>query len=374
MSVELEWSQVDGDHGLRLTGWSPGAQQLLSGLDERGIAERIVVLPAGLAGADGDDLDAPVASSRLGGSPGRFMRDAGGVTFVPRFPFLGDRAYTVLVHPALCGASTPGVVDVSEYQRITIAARRAPRPSTTTVQAIHPATPVVPRNLLRCYVEFSAPMSEGDAPECVHLVDAGTGDAVPGAFLDMDPELWDPARTRLTVFLDPARIKRGLAPHREAGYALVEGGSVAIVVDAAFRDADGRPLVEQAVRRYDVGPDVRGRIDPAAWAVASPRAGSRDPLVVTFDRPLDHALLAHCLRIDVDGTAVVGDIEVSDGDTAWSCTPAEPWRPVRHRLVVDAMLEDVAGNSAIRVFDRDLADATHEPMSVRHVTREFEPA
>jgi hypothetical protein len=42
--------------------------------------------------------------------------------------------------------------------------------------------------------------------------------------------------------------------------------------------------------------------------------------------------------------------------------------------VVDAMLEDVAGNSVARVFDRDLGDAAHAPLEARLVTREFTPS
>jgi hypothetical protein len=176
------------------------------------------------------------------------------------------------------------------------------------------------------------------------------------------------------VLLDPARIKRGLAPHREAGYALAEGGAVAFVVDRAFRDADGRPLVERATRRYDVGPDLRARVDPHAWEFVPPGAGSRDPLVVKFGRPLDHALLGHCLALHrACGGSLPGAASRGDDGTAWAFTPRDPWEPVRHRLVVSAMLEDVAGNSVTRVFDRDLADDTHTPLAATDVTVELTP-
>ena len=70
----------------------------------------------------------------------------------------------------------------------------------------------------------------------------------------MHPELWDPSRRRLTVLFDPARIKRGLAPHHEVGYPLGAGVAVDVVVDEGLRDAEGRPLVEPHTRRYEVGP------------------------------------------------------------------------------------------------------------------------
>ncbi len=377
MTLQVAWSRVDGDHCLRLTGWSASECAFLTGLDARELAARIVVLPTSLAGADGDERDLPVGATHLAPAAGRYTTDADGVTFVPRFPFLADTSYTVLVHPSLCGpAPSPDAdaVDVADYRRFTLGARRGPRPASTVVTAVHPSGTTVPRNLLRCYVHFSAPMSEGDAPACVRLVDRATGATIAGAFLEMDPELWDPARTRLTVLLDPARIKRGLAPHREAGYALAEGRDVSLVVDRAFRDAEGRPLVDEAVHHYRVGPDVRGRVDPAAWHLDIPAPGSRDRLLVTFDRPLDHALVGHRLWVDhADGRRVPGQVKRGPDETTWSFTPDRPWRPVRHDLVADAMLEDVAGNSVTRVFDRDLADAGHAPIDAPRVTREFTP-
>src|SRR5438093_7158021 len=102
----------------------------------------------------------------------------------------------------------------------------------------------------------------------------------------MEPELWDRAHRRLTLLLDPGRIKRGLAPNAEAGYPLIEDVPIVVRVDAAFRDAAGRPLRAGAQRRYQVGRPLRARVDPTAWRLDCPTAGSTDPLTVAFDRPL----------------------------------------------------------------------------------------
>ena len=45
-----------------------------------------------------------------------------------------------------------------------------------------------------------------------------------------------------------------------------------------------------------------------------------------------------------------------------------------HRVVVDPVLEDVAGNSVGRVFDRDLTSAADEPGDTAPVTLPFHPA
>jgi len=82
-----------------------------------------------------------------------------------------------------------------------------------------------------------------------------------------------------------------------------------------------------------------------------------DPFDVTFDRSLDHALVVRCLDvIGPDGRRVDGTCEVGSEQRSWRLTPTEPWLGRPHSLTVDPDLEDLAGNSVARVFDRDLTD------------------
>ena len=217
----------------------------------------------------------------------------------------------------------------------------------------------MPRNLLRCYVEFSAPMREAGATH-VRLVDAD-GAPLVGALLATEYELWDPDRRRLTVLLDPARIKRGLAPHRAVGYPLAEDTSVMLVVDAEFPDASGHPLRAGATRTWKVVGDERRRVMPSSWSLRPGTAGTVEPLEVTFDRPLDHGLVARCLHVVGAAGPVTGSMTIGPEERSWTFTPAAPWLDAPHRLVVDPVLEDVAGNSVQRVFDRDLSSAEDAP-------------
>ena len=50
---------------------------------------------------------------------------------------------------------------------------------------------MVPENLLRLYIEFSAPMNGSGIEHLALLDDAGT--PVDGAFLPLDYEFWSPA-------------------------------------------------------------------------------------------------------------------------------------------------------------------------------------
>ncbi len=147
-------------------------------------------------------------------------------------------------------------------------------------------------------------------------------------------------------------------PATRCGRASRSGWSSA----TGLRDAAGAPLAAGAERRYAVGPDERRHVDPARWELAVPPAGGTGPLVVTFDRPLDHGLLARCLHVTGPGGAGVdGAAQAGPQERSWRLTPGAPWAAGPHRLVIDPVLEDLAGNSVSRVFDRDLSRPQDNP-------------
>jgi hypothetical protein len=161
--------------------------------------------------------------------------------------------------------------------------------ATTVVSAIHPTADALPANLLKFYLQFTAPMSRGHSYDHLHLRDAA-GREVQQPFLELDEELWNPAMTRLTLLLDPGRIKRGVLPLEEVGSSLEPGRRYALVVDRDWHDAAGNPLRESFTKTFSVGPDDREPPDPARWQLRPPPATSRDALQITFPEPMDHAL------------------------------------------------------------------------------------
>jgi hypothetical protein len=284
---------------------------------------------------------------------------AGEVRFAPRFPLVPGTTYSLLLDG----------VEVSS-------AMLPPRAASgrTCVVAVYPSAPQVPVNLLKIYVRFSAPMSEGHALEAVQVRPAGSDRLLEGVFLPMEPELWDRGRTRLTLLLDPGRIKRGLAPNLEMGYPLEEGVPIVLSVDRRFRDAEGIGLQEGMQRGYEVGAAVRRHVKPADWRIETPRSDSTQPLRVVFDRPLDRGLLEHSLVVlDGSGTALSGESAITDGELSWSFHPHTAWRSERYTLGVDSRLEDLAGNSLVRVFDRDLGRLEDAPLRLDRAELEFHP-
>ncbi len=352
--LQLEWAQHEGRDCLKISGWTEAELRELSGLDAGALSRRLAVYPSEALPAGVKPAVPPVA--------GRFLAQDSAIWFVPRFPFSGGVSYSLLVESA--------AVDAAEIWEI-----RRPSPEkspTTEVVAIYPTAAELPVNLLRVYVHFSAPISEGWAARAIRVTRADTGETLGDVFLPPEPELWDSERKRLTMLLDPGRIKRGLVPNLEFGYPLVEGTTVRIAVDPAFRDAAGQPLLAGAERSYSIGPALRARIDPTVWRLIAPAAGSRAPLLVEFDRPLDHGLLQHTLSVRDEADRKVGGVgEVGEGERSWRFTPDVPWQASAYQLVVEPRLEDVAGNSPARVFDRDVTKAEDAPGQREAVTVGF---
>ena len=221
----------------------------------------------------------------------------------------------------------------------------------TRVTAVYPTTGTVPMNLLKLYIQMSAPMRFGEAYAHIQLLDENE-EVVPDAFLEMPQELWDPDRTRLTLFFDPGRIKREVDPNVQMGLPLQAGRSFRVVIDPAWRDARGQPLREGFAKALRVvEPD---RVIPRIgdWRVEAPGANSVAPLRLAFDESMDHALAERMLVVlDQGGEPVGGTVHLGPEQRSWLFTPEKPWVAGRYVIDVDPDIEDLAGNNLAHLFD-----------------------
>ena len=357
--ITLAWCDHNGRAALKIDGWDRPVPARSEETDSGELGRRFALLTTEAVESGRDVSDVPSVA-------GRFEVDGGALYFVPRFPFVAGAGYSLVARPHPAG----GADDAPAIYHIRRPADEA-EPA-AFVAAIYPDVATVPVNLLKFYVQFSEPMSEGRAQRAIRVFRDDTGEPLEGVFVPMDPELWDPARQRMTLLLDPARIKHGLVPNMEAGYPLIEGVPFRLFIDPEFRDARGRPLLAGAERRYEVAPEVRQRIDPRQWRLTAPAAGTLDSLLVEFERPLDYALLQRCLWVNgPHGTAVTGHGKSGRGEANWCFTPTEPWAEGAHQLVVHRQLEDLAGNSPVRIFDRDMTEPDDGPPMTDDVVLDF---
>ncbi len=223
-----------------------------------------------------------------------------------------------------------------------------------TLLAIYPSQDSLPDNLLKIYLHFSRPMREGQSQRYVALLKNKT-DTLPGVFLDLQPELWNADRTRLTLWLDPGRIKRDLQPNKRLGAPLQTGLYYQLVVSADWPDAQGAQLGKTTTKPFlTVQRDSLSPI-PAQWSLQPPKSGTVQPLNVGFGEALDYSLLTETLHvITEDGKAVSGTWQVGHEEKRSGFKPDQPWQAGRYRLQIEGRLEDLAGNNLNRSFDRDL--------------------
>lgn len=323
-SVEVRGLPARDVETLALAKWSPDLWH--------------AVLRVDVSGADGQAI------------AGTYAAKDGVVRFTPMYGFDKGRTYV-----ARFDARKIPAVDVGEPWRqqpvertFTVAGTQATR--STEVRQVYPSGATLPENMLRFYIEFSAPMGRGSALEHIRIEDE-TGKVVVDPFLPVEAEFWNPERTRFTLFFDPGRVKRGIKPNRDMGRALIAGKRYALVIDEQWIDGNGQALKQTYRHEFMAGPAAERALNMEAWALSDPNAGTREPLTITFPAPLDYGLLQRALAIHLGNTAVPGEATIDENETRWSFTPRDPWVSDNYNIVALTSLEDPAGNRIGRAFE-----------------------
>ena len=215
-------------------------------------------------------------------------------------------------------------------------------------------------------------MRSGHIYEHVRLRDEA-GKPVELPFLELDEELWNPEMTRLTLFIDPGRIKREVKPLEDIGPALEAGKRYTLEIDAACHDSAGLPLREAFRKSFRVGAPDRDPTSLANWKVNPPKSGTRDSLTVEFSEPMDHALALRVIRVaNAAGRLVEGTSDLADHETRWRFTPRDAWTPGSHQLQVQNNIEDLAGNNIGKAFEVDLLEPVQRRFTNQVVRLSFE--
>lgn len=270
---------------------------------------------------------------------GRYVIANDTLAFIPAFGFEPGQDYVARI----------GVGDTKQVA-FSIPDDRVIVPADVT--GIYPSGDTLPENTLRFYIHFSVPMQPQVAFDYIELRDS-SGSVDEAAFMRFKQELWNEDRTRLTVLIDPGRIKREVATNVELGPALRAGQQYTLAVNAGWPSADGSTVLPAFTKTFDVSQALRSRPSTHHWSTNIPCVGTRGPLIVAFDRPFDRHLLMRSLRIEADeGSMIEGKIDVALAEQIWRFTPNEPWPPEDLRLIADTRLEDVAGNNFQDLLDQ----------------------
>jgi len=289
---------------------------------------------------------------------GSYSVESGRLVFRPRYPL----APGVLYRAVFRQPGRPAIDRIFSGPTQSVV-------SATRVEHVYPSADVLPSNNLRLYVYFSAPMSRGEVAYRLHILDR-TGKELKDVLLP-GQELWDRNNQRLTMTFDPGRIKRGLESNSKMGPPIAEGERYTLVIDRGWLDARGMSLADSYRKEFRGGAAVRVPPDPKQWRVTAPRAGTSSPLVVDFGRSMNYPLLQRMLQVVGPAGNLIGTIDVAQNERVWRFTPKAPWASGRYRLLIDAGLEDTAGNRIGEPFDIDVFDRVSEHLTTRTVTLPF---
>ena len=274
---------------------------------------------------------------------GELSIDGNRYIFTPQIPFQRGETYLVISKTDTLSFTVPP--DTTQ--------------TTPRLLATYPSCDTVPSNLLKVYLQFSEPMQEYRSSQFVRLFDDVTGDTVTNAFLDLQPELWNDDGTVLTLWIDPGRVKQDLIPNRSLGAVLTNNHGYRLEVSKGWKSKKGSALTDTYSKRFVTsGRDVsKPHIDQ--WTIEA----SNDTVVVNVKETLDWMLLLQSISIRT------GDQQQESKTFSEVCerqliiVPVTPLRSGTHTLMIEALLEDPAGNNLNRLFETDVTGQSNKSVS-----------
>ena len=212
---------------------------------------------------------------------------------------------------------------------------------------IYPFSKILPANILRFYIHFSRPAEAHFDRKQLWLLN-DKEQVIHEPFLVLSQELWSLDGLRLTILMEPGRIKRGLGTGPAHDPAFVVGQTYSLVVTV---------LGHSKRHVFHVSDPVLKELDESCWRLISPVAGSFDPVILYFERVMDAALLENEIGVLLHtGEVIQAQVLLAQGGTAAQIIPTRPWRAEEHFLVASERLEDVCGNRLGEALDHDLMD------------------
>jgi len=260
--------------------------------------------------------------------------------FIPVLPLDGEQIY------CLDYLDTQGTL-----RHQTLSPRVEKSTGQPMVTQIYPTASKLPENLLRFYIVFSEPMEEDSFLDHLSFYDE-FGNSLRGVFLPSSFEYWNKERTKITLILDPGRVKTGLAAHNQYGRAIVAGRKYLLKIHTSCRSIQGQFLRESYTKEFRVTQEVRLPVDPNQWKVILPEIGTRQPLLIDFGRPLDHINAQTFITvIDPKGNPIEGHISLKANESFWALHPKSHWERENFTIWIDKTLEDICGNNLYSAFD-----------------------
>jgi len=230
------------------------------------------------------------------------------------------------------------------------------------VEEVYPTTDKIPENILRFYVYFSEPIKDGSTIKSVHIfneddVEVNVYDkdsSSTGIFLETLEELWSPDYQRITLILDPGRVKTGLEASDELGRSFESGKKYTMEIDTEIESLKGEKLVKKFRKEFQVITEDRTPPNGDDWKIVIPKENTFEPLKIEFNDILDHAQMISFIRVyDSSNSSLQGEVKLKENESIWEFYSNSKWEQGNYTIKIDVRLEDLAGNNLQGKFDRD---------------------
>lgn len=286
---------------------------------------------------------------------GNWKQEGSEMSFAPVIPFTNDNSYEVYKGNQL----------YIEFTVRPMKVQKAPR-----LKAIYPKLDTVPENLLKMYFEFDSPMQQTqsmlDFIKVTNLSDNKEVDI----FLSLENELWNLEKTRLTLWLDPGRIKKDLIPNKEQGIPIAQGNSYRIEISPTLENQRGISLGKTYDKTFFVADRDEVKPNTDEWILTVPEKNTLSGLGIKFQESLDYFLIEKNLRI-LSGSQeeIEGEFVISKKANNVLFVPKKPWKTGVYDIMIAGFIEDLAGNNMNRLFDEDLTKKKTLVISSTHSIR-----
>tara|TARA_B110000091_G_scaffold178653_1_gene194531 strand:- start:1701 stop:2495 length:795 start_codon:yes stop_codon:yes gene_type:complete len=221
--------------------------------------------------------------------------------------------------------------------------------------AVYPTTDSIPVNILRFYIQFSAPMQEMDILKHLKLSNE-EGKNITGVFFENQYELWNVNRTKVTLIIDPGRVKLGLLANNKMGRAFDIGKRYTLTIDSLLLDFSDQQLKENftktflAVQEDTIAPDTK------LWQLTLPKVNTQDVIIIDFKDKIDHISAQTLIKVFQNNKEIHGLISLTNNEQKYTFKPVKNWKKGSYQILVHPSLEDIAANSVNQVFDHKPLD------------------
>jgi hypothetical protein len=220
-----------------------------------------------------------------------------------------------------------------------------------SVVNIYPTSDSIPVNILRFYIEFSHPIQELGILNHIKLT-TEDGRNITDVFFENQYELWNDDRTKVTLIVDPGRVKTGLLAHNILGRAFDNGNAYYLTVDSLLRDFNDENLNREFSKKFNTVSEDTTAPNLSDWSVTCPNANTVDFLKIDFNDRIDHISAKTLIKVaDDNGRLVEGKIILEKNESVWIFKPVNKWKKGTYNLIVNSRLEDIAANSLNEIFD-----------------------